>query len=94
MFWVEQHHPWGMPITITIYFIGSVPARSFFLPDLCVRERGVSPIARLAVFLAIVLIFGAMIGIAWIGKAREILASFMFFVLNNMRSMFAVNGIL
>jgi molybdopterin-containing oxidoreductase family membrane subunit len=53
------------------------------------------PIARLAVYLAIILIFGAMIGIALdLGRPEKSWRLFMFFVLNNMRSMFAVNGIL
>jgi molybdopterin-containing oxidoreductase family membrane subunit len=53
------------------------------------------PISRMAVFLAIILIFGAMIGIALdLGRPEKSWRLFMFFVLNNMRSMFAVNGIL
>jgi molybdopterin-containing oxidoreductase family membrane subunit len=47
------------------------------------------------VFLAIVLIFGAMVGIALdLGRPEKSWRLFMFFVLNNMRSMFAINGIL
>jgi molybdopterin-containing oxidoreductase family membrane subunit len=49
----------------------------------------------MAVFLAIVLIFGAMVGIALdLGRPEKSWRLFMFFVLNNMGSMFAINGIL
>jgi molybdopterin-containing oxidoreductase family membrane subunit len=53
------------------------------------------PISRLAVFLAIILILGAMLGIALdLGRPEKSWRLFMFFYLNNMRSMFAINGIL
>jgi molybdopterin-containing oxidoreductase family membrane subunit len=102
--YISGHHvlgsssiiPWGMPITIAIYFIG-LSAGSLILSSLTYvfgREE-YRPIARVAVFLAIVLIFGAMIGIALdLGRPEKTWRLFMFFVLNNMRSMFAVNGIL
>jgi molybdopterin-containing oxidoreductase family membrane subunit len=49
----------------------------------------------MAVFLAIVLIFGAMIAIAVdLGRPEKFWRLFMFFYLNNMTSMFALNGIL
>jgi molybdopterin-containing oxidoreductase family membrane subunit len=52
-------------------------------------------IARMAVYLAIVLIFGAMISIAVdLGRPEKFWRLFMFFYLNNMTSMFAINGIL
>ncbi len=102
--YISGHHvlgsssiiPWGMPITITIYFIG-LSAGSLILSSLTYvfGKEEYRPIARLAVFLAIVLIFGAMIGIALdLGRPEKSWRLFMFFVLNNMRSMFAVNGIL
>jgi molybdopterin-containing oxidoreductase family membrane subunit len=102
--YISGHHvlgssniiPWGMPITITIYLIG-LSAGSLILSSLTYvfRKEEYRPIARLAVFLAIVLIFGAMIGIALdLGRPEKSWRLFMFFVLNNMRSMFAVNGIL
>jgi len=88
--------PWGMPIIITIYLIG-LSAGSLILSSLTYvfRKEVYRPIARLAVFLAIILIFGAMIGIALdLGRPEKSWRLFMFFVLNNMRSMFAINGIL
>lgn len=102
--YISGHHvlgsssiiPWGMPITITIYFIG-LSAGSLILSSLTYvfGKEEYRPIARLAVFLAIVLIFGAMVGIALdLGRPEKSWRLFMFFVLNNMRSMFAVNGIL
>jgi molybdopterin-containing oxidoreductase family membrane subunit len=88
--------PWGMPIIITIYLIG-LSAGSLILSSLTYvfRKEEYRPISRMAVFLAIVLIFGAMVGIALdLGRPEKSWRLFMFFVLNNMRSMFAVNGIL
>src|SRR4030043_604067 len=102
--YISGHHvlgsssiiPWGMPITITIFFIG-LSAGSFILSALTYvfGEEECHPIEKLAVYLAIILILGAMIGIALdLGRPEKTWRLFMFFVLNNMRSMFAVNGIL
>ena len=88
--------PWGMPIIITIYLIG-LSAGSLILSSLTYvfKKEEYRPISRMAVFLAIVLIFGAMVGIALdLGRPEKSWRLFMFFVLNNMRSMFAINGIL
>lgn len=88
--------PWGMPIVITIYLIG-LSAGSLILSSLTYvfGKKEYRPISRLAVFLAIVLIFGAMIGISLdLGRPEKGWRLFMFFILNNMRSMFAINGIL
>ena len=102
--YIKGHHvlgtsnviPWGMPIIITVYLIG-LSAGSLILSSLTYvfKKEEYRPISRIAVFLAIVLIFGAMIGIALdLGRPEKSWRLFMFFVLNNMRSMFAVNGIL
>lgn len=102
--YISGHHllgtsniiPWGMPITITIYLIG-LSAGSLILSSLTYvfGKEEYRPISRLSVFLAIILIFGAMIGIALdLGRPEKSWRLFMFFVLNNMRSMFAINGIL
>jgi molybdopterin-containing oxidoreductase family membrane subunit len=102
--YIKGHHvlgtsniiPWGMPIIITIYLIG-LSAGSLILSSLTYvfRKEEYRPISRMAVFLAIVLIFGAMLGIALdLGRPEKSWRLFMFFILNNMRSMFAVNGIL
>jgi len=88
--------PWGMPIVLTIYLIG-LSAGSLILSSLTYvfgREE-YRPIARMAVYLAIVLIFGAMLSIAVdLGRPEKFWRLFMFFYLNNMSSMFAINGIL
>jgi molybdopterin-containing oxidoreductase family membrane subunit len=102
--YISGHHvlgsssiiPWGMPITITIYLIG-LSAGSLILSSLTYvfGKEEYRPISRVAVYLAIILILGAMIGIALdLGRPEKSWRLFMFFVLNNMRSMFAVNGIL
>ncbi len=88
--------PWGLPIVLTIYLIG-LSAGSLILSSLTYvfgREE-YRPIARMAVFLAIVLIFGAMLSIAIdLGRPEKFWRLFMFFYMNNMASMFAINGIL
>ena len=88
--------PWGMPIVIAIYLIG-LSAGSLILSSLTYvfRKEEYRPIARMAVYMAMVLILGAMISIALdLGRPEKTWRLFMFFVLNNMRSMFALNGIL
>ena len=88
--------PWGLPIVIAIYLIG-LSAGSLILSSLTYvfGQEKYKPIARVAVFLAIVLIFGAMVAIAVdLGRPEKAWRLFMFFYLNNMTSMFALNGIL
>ncbi|MEA1958333.1 MAG: NrfD/PsrC family molybdoenzyme membrane anchor subunit [Chloroflexota bacterium] len=88
--------PWGMPIVLAIYFIG-LSAGSLILSTLVYvfGQEQYKPIGRMAVLLAIVLIFGAMISIAVdLGRPENFWRLFMFFYWNNMTSMFAVNGIL
>lgn len=88
--------PWGMPIVLTIYLIG-LSAGSLILSSLTYvfKKEEYKPISRLSVFLAIVLIFGAMVGIAMdLGRPEKSWRLFIFFIMNNMQSMFAINGIL
>jgi len=88
--------PWSLPIVIAIYLIG-LSAGSLILSSLTYvfGQESYRPIARMAVFLAIVLIFGAMVAIAVdLGRPEKSWRLFMFFYLNNMTSMFALNGIL
>jgi len=96
LFGANNAVPWGMAIIITIYLIG-LSAGSLILSSLTYvfgREE-YRLISRISVFLAIVLIFGAMVGISLdLGRPEKMWRLFMFFVMNNMRSMFAVNGIL
>ncbi len=88
--------PWGLPIVFLIYLIG-LSAGSLILSSLTYvfgREE-YKPIARMAVFLAIVLILGAMIFVfVDLGRPEKFWRLFMFFYLNNMTSMFAINGVL
>ncbi len=88
--------PWGMPIILAIYLIG-LSAGSLILSSLTYvfGKEQYRPIARLAVFMALVLILGAMLGIVLdLGRPEKSWRLFAFFVMNNMRSMFAINGIL
>ncbi len=88
--------PWGMPIVMAIYLVG-LSTGSLILSSLTYvfGKEEYRPVARIAVFLAIVLIFGAMLTIAIdLGRPEKFWRLFMFFYLNNMQSMFAVNGIL
>ena len=102
--YIEGHHllgssnliPWGLPIVVAIYLIG-LSAGSLILSSLTYvfGKEEYRPISRVAVFMAIVLIFGAMVGIGLdLGRPEKTWRLFMFFVLNNMRSMFAINTIL
>ena len=96
MFGSSNVIPWGMPIVLAIYLIG-LSAGSLILSSLTYvfGQEQYRPIARMAVFLAIVLIFGAMLSIAVdLGRPEKFWRLFMFFYLNNMTSMFAINGIL
>ena len=88
--------PWGMPIVLAIYLIG-LSAGSLILSSLTYvfGRQEYKPIARMAVFLAIVLIFGAMMSILIdLGRPEKFWRLFGFFISNNMTSMFAINGIL
>ena len=88
--------PWGLPIVIAIYLIG-LSAGSLILSSLTYvfGQEKYKPISRVAVFLAVVLIFGAMIAIAVeLGRPEKAWRLFMIFYLNNMTSMLALNGIL
>lgn len=96
MFGSSNVIPWGLPIIIAIYLIG-LSAGSLILSSLTYvfGQESYKPIARMAVFLAIVLIFGAIVAIAVdLGRPEKSWRLFMFFYLNNMTSMFALNGIL
>ncbi len=87
--------PWGMPIVMAIYLIG-LSAGLHILAFLIymMKQEKYREIIRAAVFLAIVLIFGAMLSIAVdLGRPEKFWRLFMFFVLNNMSSMFAINAI-
>jgi len=96
MFGSNNVVPWGMPIVLAIYLIG-LSAGSLILSSLAYvfGQEEYKTIAKMAVFLAIVLIFGAMVSIAVdLGRPEKVWRLFMFFYLNNMFSLFAINGIL
>ena len=96
MFGSSNLIPWGLPIIIAIYLIG-LSAGSLILSSLTYvfGQTQYKAIARMAVMLAIVLIFGAMVAIGVdLGRPEKFWRLFMFFYLNNMSSMFAINGIL
>src|SRR3990172_13184391 len=88
--------PWGLLIVISIYLIG-LSAGALILSTLTYvfGKEEYKPISRMAVYLSLVLIFGAMVAIGLdLGRPEKSVRLFMFFLLNNMGSMFAVNGIL
>src|SRR3972149_5754438 len=88
--------PWGLLIVIAIYLIG-LSAGALIISTLTYvfGKEAYKPISRMAVYLSLVLIFGAMVAIGLdLGRPEKSTRLFIFFILNNMRSMFAVNGIL
>ena len=87
--------PWGMPIVVAIYLIGLSAGLHIlaFLIYIMGQDR-YREVIRVAVFLAVVLIFGAMIFIALdLGRLEKFWRIFMLVYLNNMSSMFAINSI-
>ncbi|OGO31253.1 MAG: hypothetical protein A2Z29_09470 [Chloroflexi bacterium RBG_16_56_11] len=87
--------PWGMPIVMAIYLIGLSAGLHIlaFLIYVMHQDR-YREVIRAAVFMAIVLIFGAMLFIALdLGRPEKFWRLFMLFYLNNMSSMFAINAI-
>ena len=87
--------PWSLPIVLAIYLIGLSAGLHIlaFLIYIMGQEKYESVI-KMAVFLAVVLIFGAMICIAIdLGRPEKFWRLFMLFSLNNMSSMFAINSI-
>lgn len=95
MFGSNNVIPWGLPIVMAIYLIGLSAGLHIlaFLIYIMHQER-YREIIRAAVFMAIVLIFGAMIFIALdLGRPEKFWRLFMLFYMNNMTSMFAINAI-
>jgi len=88
--------PWGQPVILLIYFIGLsagaivVSALSYVL-----KREVFKPIGRIAVYLGLLLMIGAMVSVlADLGRVEKFWRLFMFFYMNNMTSMFAINGVL
>ena len=87
--------PWGMPIVLAIFLIG-LSAGLHILAFLIyiMNQEQYKKVIKVAVFLAVVLIFGAMVAIAVdLGRPEKFWRLFMLFYLNNMSSMFAINSI-
>lgn len=87
--------PWGMPIVLAIFLVG-LSAGLHILAFLIyvMGQEQYKKVIRAAVYLAVVLIFGAMLAIAIdLGRPEKFWRLFMLFYLNNMTSMFAINSI-
>jgi len=87
--------PWGLPIVVAIFLIG-LSAGLHILAFLIyiIGQEKYKQVIKVAVFLAVVLIFGAMIAIAVdLGRPEKFWRLFMLFYMNNMTSMFALNAI-
>jgi len=87
--------PWGLPIIVAIYLIG-LSAGLHILAFLIymMGQEYYKSVIRVAVFMAVVLIFGAMIAIAIdLGRPEKFWRLFTFSYLNNMSSVFAINSI-
>ena len=88
--------PWGQPVILLIYFIG-LSAGAIVVSSLgyVFKKDIYKPIGRIAVYLGLLMMIGAMVSvIADLGRAEKFWRLFMFFYLNNMQSMFAINGVL
>lgn len=87
--------PWGQLITFYIYFIG-LSAGAIIISSLSYvfKKESFEPIGRLAVFMGILLMIGAMFFVLVdLGRPEKAWRLFMYFYLNNMSSMFAINSI-
>jgi Ni/Fe-hydrogenase subunit HybB-like protein len=86
---------WGQLITVDFFFIG-LSAGSLVVSSLVyvLGQERYKPIGRIAVFMGLLLMFGAMLTVLTdLGRIEKLWRCFMFFYLNNMRSMFAINGV-
>jgi len=86
---------WGQLITADIYFIG-LSAGSLVVSSLTyvLGRDEYKPIGRMAVFMGLLLMAGAMVCVLTdLGRAEKFWRLFGFFYTNNMTSMFAINGI-
>ncbi len=86
---------WGQLITVDIFFIG-LSAGSLVVSSLVYvfgQER-YKPIGRMAVFMGLLLMIGAMVCVLTdLGRPEKMWRLFMYGYLSNMKSMFAINGI-
>jgi len=87
--------PWGQLITFYIFFIG-LSAGAIIISSLSYvfKREAYEPIGRMAVFMGILLMAGAMLFVLVdLGRPEKFWRLFMYFYLNNMTSMFAINSI-
>jgi len=87
--------PWGQLITFYIYFIG-LSAGAIIISSLSYvfKKETFEPIGRMAVFMGILLMVGAMFFVLVdLGRPEKAWRLFMYFYFNNMSSMFAINSI-
>ncbi len=86
---------WGQLITVDIFFIG-LSAGSLVVSSLTYvfGQEKYKPIGRIAVFMGLLLMIGAMVCVLTdLGRPEKMWRLFMYGYLSNMKSMFAVNGI-
>jgi Ni/Fe-hydrogenase subunit HybB-like protein len=87
--------PWGQLITFYIYFIG-LSAGAIIISSLSYvfKKEAYEPIGRMAVLMGILLMMGAMsFVLVDLGRPEKFWRLFMYFYLNNMTSLFAINSI-
>jgi Ni/Fe-hydrogenase subunit HybB-like protein len=87
--------PWGQLITFYIFFIG-LSAGAIIISSLSYvfKKEIYEPIGRMAVFMGILLMVGAMSFVMVdLGRPEKAWRLFMYFYLNNMTSLFAINSI-
>ncbi|MDM8000857.1 MAG: polysulfide reductase NrfD [Dehalococcoidia bacterium] len=86
---------WGQLITVDFFFIG-LSAGSLVVSSLVyvLGQERYKPIGRIAVFMGLLLMIGAMLTVLTdLGRAEKFWRLFMYFYLSNMKSMFGINGI-
>jgi Ni/Fe-hydrogenase subunit HybB-like protein len=92
---VNNSVTWGQLITVDFFFIG-LSAGSLVVSSLVyvLGQEKYKPIGRMAVFMGLLLMFGAMLTVLTdLGRAEKFWRLFMYFYLSNMKSMFGINGI-
>ncbi len=92
---VNNSVTWGQLITVDFFFIG-LSAGSLVVSSLVyvLGQERYKPIGRVAVFMGLLLMFGAMLTVLTdLGRVEKCWRLFMYFYLSNMKSMFGINGI-
>jgi Ni/Fe-hydrogenase subunit HybB-like protein len=92
---INNSVPWGQLITVDFFFIG-LSAGSLVVSSLVyvLGQERYKPIGRIAVFMGLLLMIGAMATVLTdLGRFEKFMRLFLFFYLNNMKCLFAINGI-